>query len=93
MWISSKCKLNIKPFSVYVIRRRIYIDKIHKNEFIPIIFCVFLGSIVYNQTIVYTRQNFLQEIVHVNIIDQCNQTEVTVIYSRAFLVAVMSQCC
>ena len=30
-------------------------------------------SIVYNRTIVYERQNFLKIVVHVIIIDQCNQ--------------------
>ena len=31
-------------------------------------------SIVYNGAIVHKRQNFLKEVVHVIIIDQCNQT-------------------
>ena len=33
-----------------------------------------LGSIVYNRAIVYKHQNFLKVVVHVIIIDQCNQT-------------------
>ena len=32
------------------------------------------GSIVYNRAIVYKRHNFLKVVVHVIIIDQCNQT-------------------
>ena len=34
----------------------------------------FIGSIVYNRFIIYKRQNFLKVVVHVIIIDQCNQT-------------------
>ena len=32
------------------------------------------GSIVHNRAIVYKHQNFLKVVVHVIIIDQCNQT-------------------
>ena len=32
------------------------------------------GSIVYNQVIVYKRQNFLKVVVHMIFIDQCNKT-------------------
>ena len=31
------------------------------------------GSIIYNQGMVYKRQNFFKAVVHVNIVDQCNQ--------------------
>ena len=40
-------------------------DIIYRNLF---------GSNVYNLSIVYKRHNFLKEVVHVIIIDQCNQT-------------------
>ena len=56
------------------------------------------GSIIYNLSIVYIRQNFLEIVVHVILIDQLNQIarlyeiQVTVIYSRAILVTVMSEC-
>ena len=52
------------------------------------------GSIIYNLSIVYIRQNFLEIVVHVILIDQLNQIarlyeiQVTVIYSRAILVTV-----
>ena len=55
-------------------------------------------SIVYNRAIVYKRQNFLIVIVHVMIIDQCNQNRaldeipVMVIYSCAILVTLTSEC-
>ena len=62
-------------------------------------FIAFFGSIVYNRAIVYKRQNFFMVIVIKIITDQCNQTarvlheiQVTVIYSRAILVAVTSEC-
>ena len=56
------------------------------------------GSIVYNRTKVYMHQNFLKVVVHVVIIDQWNKTaslyeiQVTVIYSRAILVTLTSEC-
>ena len=46
--------------------------------------------------IVYKRQNFLKVVVHVIITDKCNaldETQVTIIYSRAILVAVTSEWC
>ena len=55
-----------------------------------------MGSTVYNQAIVYKRQNFHKVVVHAIVIDQRKQTDrfykiqVTVIYSRAFFVAVTS---
>ena len=33
-----------------------------------------IGSILYNRAIIYKRQNFLKIVIHVIIIDQCNQT-------------------
>ena len=58
---------------------------------------VVFGPIVYNRAIVHKRQNFLKVVVHVIIIDQCNQAtsevQVTVSYSRAILVGVTSECC
>ena len=36
---------------------------------------IFIGSVVYNRVvIVHKRQNFLWVVVHVIVIDQCNQT-------------------
>ena len=61
-------------------------------------FSVVLGSIVCNSAIIYKRQNFFQVVLHVIIIEQCNQTvrlyeiQVTVTYSRNGLVAVTSEC-
>ena len=58
----------------------------------------FIRSIVYSKAIEYRRQNFLKVVVHVIIIDQCNQTarvyeiQVTVTDSRAILVGVTSEC-
>ena len=52
------------------------------------------GSIVYNRSIAYIRQNLLTNVVQAIIIDQWNQTaglyeiQVTVIYSRVILVTV-----
>ena len=54
------------------------------------------GSIVYNRVLVDKHQNFLKIVVRVIIIDQWNQLahlykiRLTVIYSRAFLVALTS---
>ena len=53
-------------------------------------------SIVYNRAKVYIHQTFSKVVVHVIIIDQWNQTarlyenQVTIIYSRAILITVMS---
>ena len=59
--------------------------------------CNLVVSIVYNSAKLYTHQNFLKVVVHVIISDQLNQTarlyEIqTVIYDRAILVAVTSEC-
>ena len=54
----------------------------------------FLDRLFFSRVIEYKRQNYLTVVVNVNIIDQCSQTarnEIQV--SRAFLVAVMSECC
>ena len=55
------------------------------------------GSIVYNLAIVYKRPEFFMVVVRVIIIDHWNQPsclykiQVTIIYSHAILVAVMSE--
>ena len=41
---------------------------------VTMIFGSLTGSIVYNRAIVYKRQKFLKLVVHVIIIEQCNQT-------------------
>ena len=57
-----------------------------------------MGSSVYNRAKVYIHQNFLKVVGHVIIIDQWNPTkrlygiQVTVIYSRAVVVTVTSEC-
>ena len=57
-------------------------------------FCSIFKSIVYNQAKVYKRQTFLRVVFHVIFIDQSlDKIQVTVIYSRAILVAVASECC
>ena len=67
-----------------------------KRKYIKI---VSFRSLVYNGAKVYFIQNFLNVIVHVIIIHQWNQTarlyeiQVTVICSRAILVAVTSVQC
>ena len=65
--------------------------------------CYFLGSFLHNfgsiacnRPTVCKRENFLKVVVCVIITDQCNQTgnviQVTVIYNRAVLVTVTSEC-
>ena len=54
----------------------------------------FLGRLFYNQVMVYKCQNFLKIVVHVLMTDQCiDESQVTVIYSYAILVAVTSERC
>ena len=56
--------------------------------------CIF-GLIVDNRIIVYKRQNFLKAVIHLIIIDRCDQSldeiQVMVSYSSAILVAVTSE--
>ena len=64
----------------------------------PALFAFTTGISINNRSRVYLHQNFLKAVVHVIIIDQWNQTarlyvmQVTVIYSRASLVAVTLKC-
>ena len=61
-------------------------------------FVWFVESIVYNRAKVYKHQNYLNVVVHVILIDKWNQTarlyeiQETVIYSRAVLFVLKSEC-
>ena len=46
---------------------------------------VLIGSVVYNQAIVYKCQNFLKVAVHLIIVDQSNQTALLSKSSKGYL--------
>ena len=67
-YLSKNLHVHFTTFLLIVYRKGTVskiIDMVHYRLF---------GSIVYNRAIQYKRQDFLKVVVHVIIIDQCNQT-------------------
>ena len=60
-------------FTTFQMRKPVWLQ--HASILVTSFFiCIISELIVYNQAIEYKRQSFLKVVVHVIIIDQCNQT-------------------
>ena len=69
--ITDDCSCNAEEFPLYCARLDPKANVCLSNS-LTLLFNRF-GSIVYNRSIVFKRQKFLKVVIHVIIIDQCNQ--------------------